>query len=161
MIRIVESSIFLLLVFGVAFGQQPKSEADPQEIKNLVPQLSWDNVGLECHLFLVVKPAGEVADKLIKIGKPATEELINALEDESKGVAAHLVLTAIWEPKKAAYQIRYIYENDDPKNNPKPLGWTYTYTGLKWAWDGEKGNVVEKSDLSEIARRWRQKVNQH
>jgi hypothetical protein len=158
--RIVSSWIFLFLMLGAASGQQSNSKVDPQEIKDLVSQLSWDNVGLACHFILVIEPVGEVADKLIKIGRPATDELINALEDENKGVAAHVILTNIWGPKFGWVQIRDIYENDDPKNNPKPLGTKYTYNGLTWTWTEEKKDVVEKHALLKIADEWRQKVNQ-
>ena len=110
--RVLATSVFLFLAVHLAFGQQPNSTADPQEIKKLVSQLSWDNVGVECHFVLEVKPGGEVADKLIKIGKPAADELISVLEDENRGVAAHMILTAIWEPNKAAYQIIRVLPNE-------------------------------------------------
>ena len=42
----------------------------------------------------------ESANQLVWIGKPATSRLLRALRDPDKNLAAHVVLTAIWEPDK-------------------------------------------------------------
>ena len=59
--------------------------------------------------------------KLVRIGKPGTDELLKVLKDESKGVAAHLVLSEIWEPKRVAFGNRL--EGDK---------FIHTYNGLEW-----------------------------
>jgi len=153
--RVIAVNLLCLVFLSAsALGIQKSRQSNPQGISGLVSQLSWDTVGGECNFLFRVFPTGEAADRLIEIGSPATDELLKALEDEKRGVAAHMILTAIWEPKRAGAQIRYVYE----AGNPKPIYWVLTYNGLRWTWSEEKGDVVEKEDLLEIARRWRHKI---
>jgi hypothetical protein len=44
----------------------------------------------------------ESANQLVWVGKPATSRLLRALRDPDKNLAAHVVLTAIWEPDKVS-----------------------------------------------------------
>jgi len=57
---------------------EPKT-ASAEEIERLVQELSWDSiVGEHVALGWVPEAGGEVAEKLIRIGKPATPRLIQA-----------------------------------------------------------------------------------
>ena len=44
----------------------------------------------------------ESAKRLAWVGKPATSRLLRALRDPDRDLAAHVVLTAIWEPEKVS-----------------------------------------------------------
>jgi hypothetical protein len=37
---------------------------------------------------------------------------------------------------------------------------TYTHNGLKWTWNPKRGYKVARTDLAEIAKRWRQKLDE-
>ena len=123
-----------------------------QEIASLVSQLSWDSVGGECNGIWRVFPDGESAKKLVLIGKPATDELLMVLEDENRGVAAHLVLSEIWEPKRVAFGNRL--EGDK---------FIHTYNGLEWVdililKEKRIESTVEKGALVRNAEEWRRKL---
>lgn len=113
-------------------------------------KLSWDSVGGECRIYWHVFPAGNEAEQLLKIGKPATVELVSVLEDENKGVAAHLILSQIWEPDKIAWEDRVEGNN-----------FVLVYNGLKWTdviTEGSVKSQVDVSDLKKNADEWRRKL---
>lgn len=125
----------ILLIAVLACGLSPSSKAQAgtsdQEIAYLVSQLSWNSVGGECRFYWHIFPAGEAAEKLLEVGKPATDELLKVLEDESRGVAAHLILSQIWEPETVAYGTRL--EGDK---------FIHMYNGLEWA------DVINEKEMS-------------
>ncbi len=43
------------------------------------------------------------ANQLVWVGRFATGRLLRALREPDKNLAAHLVLTAIWEPEKVSF----------------------------------------------------------
>jgi hypothetical protein len=152
--RVMRKFMLAIIVAFLACGSfstlKAQDNASNQEIAGLVSQLSWDSVGGECRFYWHIFPTGEAAKKLLKIGKPATDELLKVLEDESKGVAAHLILSQIWEPKNISWENRI--EGDD---------FVHVYNGLKWADVLKKRSVkrrVNKVDLVKNAEEWRRKV---
>lgn len=40
---------------------------------------------------------GDIGNEIIKIGAPATQELIKILDDRNKGIIAHVILSKIWK----------------------------------------------------------------
>lgn len=87
---------------------------------------------------------GPAAHSLLRIGKPATPQLLTALSDSTKGTIAHFILTYIWDSElkaedrvyedqvldttvKAKYQISdngftfYLDDNDHPFTQTKTL----------------------------------------
>jgi hypothetical protein len=148
--------LFALLSSNSASFVKAQGGDAGQRVKALVSQLSWKSIlGREDGLVWSFYPDGEAALKLIEIGKPATNELLNVLEDESRGVAAHIILTQIWKP------IELGEYGESSKGNPyklKSLIVTYTYNGLEWTWKPKKGYKVEKAALAENANRWRRKM---
>lgn len=73
----------------------PKS-SDPAAIVRLVNQLSnndirWDGT----YVGFIPTIVSDVARQLLTIGNAAVPRLVSALEDESKFVAAHVLLTLI------------------------------------------------------------------
>jgi hypothetical protein len=53
-------------------------------------------LGMGCRL------RSESGLTLVWVGKPATDRLLRALRDPERDRAAHVVLTAIWEPEKVS-----------------------------------------------------------
>jgi hypothetical protein len=145
--------LLLLCVMGafgtchIAMGQSDQSR---REIISLIERLSWDSIGGNCEHLGASCPEGEAATTLIRIGKPVTVELFKVLNDKRKGVAAHVVLTAIWEPD-ATSTTRF-----------GRIGIILTSNGLEWEQRFTKNGFwyrVGRSALSRNAARWRQKIS--
>ncbi len=122
-------------------------------------QLSWDSVGEECQIIWHVFPDGEAAKKLVQIGKPATDELLNALEGETRGVAAHIILMHIWEPKNISY-------SSDFQERHNIIYLYHEYNGLKWIDIVDKNRKVvtveykvKQAALIRNAEEWRRKLD--
>jgi len=116
-----------------------------------VSRLSWDSIGGNCDVLGATCPEGEAAKELVRIGKPASRELLEVLEDKDKGVAAHVILTRIWEPgAKSATRFDLGRRRIISTNN-----------GLEWATvfteDGVR-NEVEEEALTRNAAEWRRKI---
>ena len=148
--------ITLLLVALSTGGQQVvahPASGTGRDISDLVSRLSWDSVGGRCDYVWLIFPRGEAAEELIKIGEPATDELLKVLEDETRGVAAHLILTQIWERGKFEFGTRREGER-----------FIHTYNGLEWSViprDKGIGHEVEKAALAKNAQEWRRKLAEY
>ena len=44
-----------------------------------------------------------IGNEIIKIGAPATQELIKILDDRNKGIIAHVILSKIWKNMALSY----------------------------------------------------------
>src|SRR5688572_20471242 len=106
-VLIVMLPLSLAVAFASGCGSEPRMQRPspivraaaagrpslPERIASLVSRLSWESVHGNCEGLLIrFRPSGDAADELIKIGKPASAKLIQALEDPDKGVASHLIL---------------------------------------------------------------------
>jgi hypothetical protein len=135
-----------------------QANVSDQEIASLVNQLSWESVGGECNGVWRIFPTGIAANRLIQIGKRATSQLVQVLKDQEKGVAAHLVLTAIWEPE------RIRIENSIEGNEFEFAYHIHVYNGLRWTdvIDFKSLSVtskVNKTDLARNAEKWRLRLS--
>jgi hypothetical protein len=154
--RIVVAVILVMVMLSLGLASEPNAQdaSSDQEIANLVAQLSWTSIRGECRgLIWRFYPDSEAALKLIKIGKPATDELLKVLGDEDRGVVAHIILTQIWEPGD--------YFGESSKGDPSKLKTyvvTYTYNDLKWTWTKKKGYKADRTELAANADKWRKKI---
>ena len=115
-------SALVLLTWILASG----SSSD--DIAALVQQLSWDSIRYDhFKVWAEAKAPGAPSTRLISIGKAATPLLIQAMTDPDRGVAAHLVLCAIYHPNR-------IESSEGPIHGDHGLivGSTHTSYGLTW-----------------------------
>ncbi|HKY29835.1 MAG TPA: hypothetical protein VJM12_17980 [Pyrinomonadaceae bacterium] len=144
--------LFVILIVGSASSLAAQPRESTNEIKALVSKLSWDSVGGECNGIWRIYPDGPVAEKLVQIGQPATDELLRVLEDDNKGVAAHLILSAIWESDIIVYGSYF-----------EGAKFIHIYNGLEWAdvFDTSRQAIryeVMEFSLMVNAETWRAKV---
>src|SRR5262245_43574769 len=150
-------SFHLAIILFVASFPASASPAQQSRIASLVARLSWHSVVGECNGVWRAFPRGEAAKELIRIGKPSTTELLKILTDENKGVAAHLILTAIWEPRNISWGNRF---DGDVVNGGN---FVQVYNGLKWVdvIDFKRLTInskIEVFDLRRNSRRWHLKL---
>ena len=127
---------------------------DENEIQELVNKLSWESITMDhqYHSF-ILNYQDSLVQKLINIGKPATESLVNALKKPEKTVISHIILTNIWEPKikNDHLSIKYIYKNCDDL-----VGWHYIFNGLVWEW--ENSDSIKESEIIKVGTYWNNRV---
>ena len=92
-------------------------------------------------------------DSLIKIGKPATKDLIAVLGDTTKGIIAHFILSTIWneELKKAGWKVGsgvYYIENNLDTVNRVYLG------GLTFYQDNYYRLFAGQNELNRNKKEW-------
>lgn len=146
---------FRLLLFSILTIQSiAKGQTNARDIDSLVAKLSWNSISMTCMATILVLTHEDSTEKaLVKIGKPATGKLIAALDDTSKTVIAHIILTQIWSTPKDRHRFsqKYIY-----KDCNQMIGTHYTYNGLVWEW--YSGEVVRQSEVDKIKRYWVAKI---
>jgi hypothetical protein len=147
--------VHLSSVSATAAGQTKVSD---QEIGALVNQLTWESVGGGCNGVWRIFPTGMAAERLIQIGKRATSHLLQVLNDQDRGVATHLVLTAIWEPEHITL------ENSIEGDVIEFAYHVHVYNGLRWTdvIDLKSPSVTYKVDAADLARnakKWRRKFS--
>jgi hypothetical protein len=137
------ATVAVIWLFTVPTTTPPNAEA-------AAGSLSWTSVGGECiGTVLVYYPVGTSVDTLLQVGASSTDSLIKALEDPSRAVAAHLVLSKLWL-RNGGYttQTRYIYADR------KLLGWDVEINGLTWRWEERAGQSVSPIAQQACIARW-------
>ncbi len=138
------AGILILTIFGFnASAQSDNIETLIKDINN--DQLSWIcNYG--CSLYL----NSAAADSLIKIGKPATEKLINYLDDRERGIITHYILSNIW--------IKKIELSSSALNYAKDKTIEITFCGL-YFFEKEGHIYTEQNVLNENKKTWIKMIN--
>ncbi|MFN8359100.1 MAG: hypothetical protein U0264_04220 [Candidatus Kapaibacterium sp.] len=138
--------IILLTAQNLAFGQ-----IDSARIYLLVNRLSWKSISMNCMGTIIMLTHEDSTEKaILKIGKPATNKLIEALDDTSKTVIAHIVLTQIWnDNKNRLLSEKYIFKECNQR-----VGTHYVYNGLVWEWYDGKDFGIRQSEVEKIKKYW-------
>ena len=68
-----------------------------QEIDSLISKIDNKDVYIILTKNMSPRIIGNDAKKIVVIGKPATKNLLNILEDQKRGIAAHFILSEIWK----------------------------------------------------------------
>lgn len=149
--RFTISILFFLTTLNSVVGQP-----DTVNINKRINQLSWESISMNCIATMLVLTHEDSTEKaLVKIGKPATNKLIAALDDTSKTVIAHIILTEIWGDKKSK---TYFSEWPIYKDCNQLIGSHYIYNGLVWEWYSGGNNIIRKSEVDKIKQYWTAKL---
>lgn len=150
--------LFLTVLFwNAALGQNAVGN-EKQRISDLVNKLSWQSTRLEYNVLVHIYPNDEAASELIKIGKPATDTLLSALEDERKARAAHLILYVIWLDNRGIYPVFGNSEYKKKLFKRKLFAVNYEFFGLKWT-ARDNRLFIDKRDLEQNAVNWRERIS--
>ena len=154
---ILLSIIFFATLVLTVTSSHGQTKARRAEIRSLVRQLSWDSVGGKCNGVWRIFPIGDPAARLVQIGKPATRQLVQVLDDQESGVAAHLILTAIWDGERVSW------ENWVEDNQGEVAYFNHVYNGLRWTdiINSKEPSVsykVDAVDLKTNYQKWKQKL---
>jgi len=107
--------IFILTLFSFnlsSLGQKPN-------VDNLLDRIDNKQVIIMNQYISYPKMFSAEGDTLIKIGKPVSDKLLRLLNDTSKGIITHFILSTIWsgDLKKAGWKVgsgvSYIQNNLD------------------------------------------------
>jgi hypothetical protein len=155
--RVVQSAVATLLFCAgstAAALAQTQPRPEPEEVAQLVESLSWNSVAEECNWFWNVHVVGETAGRLIAIGRPASNELIRALRDPERAVAAHLVLCAIWSVEAKEQCTGVI---DDVHGTP----FHYQFGQMKFTSDTRTNNSLDPRMLEAVEQSWKRLLESH
>jgi len=140
--------VLLLLATSGANGQ-PNSRPDSRAAaRDLVMRLSWDSVVEECRYFWWVGLTGKPAEQLVAYGRDATGELIAALDQPNRAVAAHLILCEIWNAP----------ENCTGTIDDTQLPFTYRFGQLSFTSESRAKNTLSPAMLRENQEAWKRTV---
>jgi len=147
----------LFLAFSISFLLHPdrcNAQGRTVETKMLVKQLSWKNISMNCQYILILTHRDSLERQLLSIGKFATPYLVEALDDPSKTVIAHIILTQLWDTANYhSLSTKYIYKNCNDL-----IGWHRSYNGIVWEWSGETGQTIRQSEIDAIKKYWTARV---
>ena len=87
-----KNHLFIIIAFSFTI-----SNAQNKELESLIQKI--DNTDAYIVMTKTTSPRtkGEVTKQIIEIGKSATCELVQVLEDKKKGIVAHFLLSEIWK----------------------------------------------------------------
>ena len=79
-----------LLTTSIGFSQK-------KEVDSLIEKISNKDAYIVLLKTMSPRITGEASNKILNLGKKASPELINILDNENKGIIAHFLLCKIWE----------------------------------------------------------------
>ena len=150
------SKFYILLLTICSFQTSAFGQADNDRIDSLVGKLSWNSITMDCIATVLMLTHRDTTEKeLVQIGKPATNKLIEALDDSNKTAIAHIILTQIWgsQSEKNYFSTKYVY-----KDCNQLVGWHYVYNGVVWDWSSEANETIKQSEIQKIKSYWTQKL---
>lgn len=119
-----------------------------------INQLSWTSFEISNNYipFLILK---DNAKSLINLkDERKLPKLYRNIDDTSKTVAIHIILTQIIEPINNALTLRYEYAKDSTISYV-----LYSYNGLTWCYENKKNvSHIQKKNVSVIKKYWKQKI---
>jgi hypothetical protein len=154
-------SIAALILFTLSLNTNVSSQTEnkAEEINQLVKKLSWESTTLNYNVLISISRRGEAATQLIKIGKSATDALLKSLTDENKALAAHFILTTIWERPIIYVASNAIYKKE--LFGKKIVAYIRDCNGLKWTTYKSGKQQIKSNDLTENASKWQKKIDNY
>lgn len=84
--------LFVIIAFSFSI-----SNAQNKELDSLIQKIDNSDAYIVMTKSTSPRTKGEVTKQIIEIGKSATCELVQVLEDKNKGIVAHFLLSEIWK----------------------------------------------------------------
>lgn len=128
------------------FGQTRK-------INSLIDSINNKQVGIAMQYVWYPVMKSSSGNSLVKIGKSATKKLIAVLNDTTKGIIAHFILSTIWSEdlKKAGWKVGsgvyYIPNNLDTVNQ-------IYLSGLTFYQDNNNRIFTRQDELDRNKKEW-------
>jgi hypothetical protein len=85
-------NLMLLLLFSCTLGL-----AQNKKVDSLIQQLSNKEAYIVLTQTTSPRISGYTANRIVKIGKTASPELVKILDSQNKGIIAHFILCEIWK----------------------------------------------------------------
>jgi len=140
-----------LLSMACPCASGPLNSDDPREgelISKAIDTLTWESMN---GSHSGPSPGSDEAKYLQGLGTRASAQLVDVLEDPDRGVAAHVVLSHIWN---CSHTYREDYSFD---SKGSISGWTSECDGVRWTYRDRKESA-EPAELAINARRCRERL---
>ena len=132
---------------GPLYSDAPEEQ---ERIQRAVEVLGWNSYSMSHS---GPSPGQEESSYLVEAGTVSSTDLVSVLRNADQGVAAHIVLSYIWNCRHE-YRERIIYEED----HTQILGFDREFDGLRWSWRKPDLLYANPEDLKKNAERWRSRL---
>ncbi|WP_205573384.1 hypothetical protein, partial [Flavisolibacter nicotianae] len=142
----------LLLIISLKFISLT-TLAQTDRVERLVDSINDNQVGIAMQYVWYPKMKSPWGDTLIAIGKPATTQLFNVLNDTTKGIIAHFILSNIWanELSKAGHRIG---SRVSPVEGLENISLQVLYSGFTFYADEQNHLFAKRMDLESNKKNW-------
>jgi hypothetical protein len=135
-----------------AFGQIDR-------IGRLIDSISNDQVGIVMQYVWYPAMKSRCGDSLANIGKLAARPLINVLDDRSKGIIAHFILSKIYRLELSRTG-HVLGSNVWPVENEKNVSLRVFYMGFIFYVDNKNHLFAKQDDLNDNKKFWQKFFNE-
>lgn len=127
------------------------SLAQKTAFDSLVQKIDNKQIGIAMTYVFYPVMDSYAGDSLVKIGKQVTQRLVELLDDTSKGVIAHFILSNIWkeELKKAGRSVHQYVSTYFDKNVIVAFK-----SGLRFYYSDADKSYAEKVELERNKKEW-------
>ena len=142
----------------LAFGQEQDTVlTQNSQIDRLIDDLSWESITCDhsYHTF-IVNYQDSTVKKLIHIGLPTIDKLLESIENPEKTVIIHMILTKILEPNDNHDYLPIMYIYKDCNNL---IGWHHIFNGLIWEWHSEDINAISPQEIAKVKNYWTNRIS--
>jgi hypothetical protein len=163
--KVILTLACLVWLTNTAFAQNQKGKIDSTCL--LIKKLGWESVYVDgnfvtrVYLIKEGKSLFNINDKN-KLGK-----LLCNIEDSTKAITIHMLLTQILEPDKGDFSYQYFYAKEptnnkiDIENPPLISKVVFTFNGLSWTltYTNDKPSFsVSLEEIRKVERHWKKKI---
>ena len=146
-------SFGFMFIIKIAISQ---SGYTTDSASSYISKLNWQSFGISWNYVTKFYLRSD-AKELIKMKDPSKfEKLLKNIEDSTKTVTIHSILTQSLEREKGSFKIEYLHLND---TSSAVIGTKFTYNTLQWFGNEVDGYKIEKSEISKIQKYWSRIIN--
>lgn len=123
----------------------------------LISRLNWNSFAFAENYGISLQ-IGQDAQYLIEISDSSKySKLLNSIEDSTKTVIIHVILTKLLEPRKGVFSSRLNYVNND--YHLDILSVSYKYNNLSWAETSFTHKyLIDANEIHKIKEYWERKI---
>jgi hypothetical protein len=143
----------ILFMFQTAIGQNEKAN---DSTSFYISRLNWNsfsiswNYAAEFHL-------EKDAINLIQLNDSLKlKMLLESIDDSTKTVTIHAILSKIFEPKNSSFKVIYKHPNETSR---EVIGVDLIFNSLIWSGNEIEGYRIKNSEITRIKKYWMTKLN--
>lgn len=141
----------ILMLVCLIIGQCSSINAQTNKVDSLnfyINKLNWSSFGINCQYVLMLDLADDARKIIALPNKEKTKLLLRHIEDSTKTVIIHVLLTELLEPNKSLLSYRYNYQGKEI------TGITFSYNGISWSDTDGKKPTIDRNNIITAKQYW-------